>query len=173
MARRARAEGAKYPRTSEREQRLLKPVLRFASRLNTAVFRATGGRLGGRFPGGAPVGLLTTTGRKSGRERTLPLVYARDGERVLLVASQAGMPRHPLWYRNLEANPDVSFQIGGDVRRYRARAAGPDELAALWKVVCEVYADFDEYRKRTDREIPLVILEPAASDEVERVRETT
>jgi deazaflavin-dependent oxidoreductase (nitroreductase family) len=134
--------------------------MRLVSRLNTWVYRASGGRIGGRIPGGGPVGLLGMTGRRSGRRLTLPLVYARDGARVVLVASQGGMPRHPIWYRNLEAHPDVEFQIGRERRAYRARTARGEEREAAWKLACAVYPDFAEYQKRTQREIPVVVLDP-------------
>lgn len=154
-------EGRPKPSTMT-ELRRLKPILKIMSRLQTWLIRASGGRLGGRFLRGAPVGLLTTRGRKSGQPRTLPLIYLRDGERVVIVASQGGMPRHPIWYLNLQAHPEVTFQIGGERRSYRARRAPADEKAALWPRLCQVYPDYDDYQKRTDRDIPVVVLEPAA-----------
>jgi deazaflavin-dependent oxidoreductase (nitroreductase family) len=150
------------PRPStDQELRRLKPFLRAMSAANTFVFRLSGGRLGGRFLGGAPVGLLTTTGRKSGKPRTTPLIFLEDGERVVLVASQGGMPRNPLWYDNLSARPDVEFEPPRRPRRaYRARTAGAEEKRALWPRLVAIYGDYDDYQKRTDREIPVVILEP-------------
>jgi deazaflavin-dependent oxidoreductase (nitroreductase family) len=148
--------------STERELRRLKPFMKAMSAANRAVFRLTGGRVGGRFLRGAPVGLLTTTGRKSGERRTLPLIFLQDGERVALVASQGGMPKHPLWYLNLVAHPDVEFQAPrGSVRRYRARTAGADEKRSLWPRVCAIYPDYADYQKRTEREIPVVVLDPA------------
>jgi deazaflavin-dependent oxidoreductase (nitroreductase family) len=147
-------------RSTEAELRRAKPFIRAMSAANTFVFRLTGGRLGGRFLRGAPVGLLTTTGRKSGQRRTTPLIYLDDGERVLLVASQGGLPKHPLWYGNLSAAPDVTFQRPrGPVRSYRARTAAPDEKRALWPRLCAIYPDYADYQARTDRDIPVVILE--------------
>src|SRR5512134_392916 len=96
-------------RTTEQQLRRVKPLLLAMSAVNRWVFRASGGRLGSRFLRGAPVGLLTTTGRKSGRPRTTPLIYLEDGERVVLVASQGGFPKHPIWYLNLGAHPAVEF----------------------------------------------------------------
>jgi deazaflavin-dependent oxidoreductase (nitroreductase family) len=149
-------------RSTEAELRRAKPFIRAMSAANRVVFRLTGGRLGGRFLRGAPVGLLTTTGRKSGARRTTPLIYLDDGERVVLVASQGGLPRHPLWYGNLSAAPDVEFQRPrGPVLRYRARTASPEEKRALWPRVCAIYPDYDGYQARTDRDIPVVILDPA------------
>lgn len=151
----------RLPPSSEKELRRLKPILRLLSRLNVGVYRLTHGRVGGRFLRGAPVCLVTTVGRRSGTRRTVPLIYLEDGERVVLVASQGGMPRHPLWYRNLETHPEAEVQIGRRRRRLRARTASPEEKAALWPRLCAVYPDYDDYKQRTDREIPVVILEPA------------
>jgi deazaflavin-dependent oxidoreductase (nitroreductase family) len=136
------------------------PLIKLMSRVNTWVYRATDGRLGGRFLRGAPVLLLTTVGRKSGAPRVAPLIYGRDGERVLLVASKGGMDHHPLWYHNLVANPDVEVQIGADVRRMTARTASPAEKQALWPKMVAVYRDYDDYQARTARDIPLVVLTP-------------
>ena len=145
---------------NEKDLRRAKPFMRVMSAANTWVFKLSGGRLGNRFLRGAPVGLLTTVGRKSGQARTAPLIYGTDGERVILVASQGGMPRDPLWYRNLEANPEVEFQIGAELRKMLARRASADEKAAQWPRMVEIYPDYDDYQKRTERDIPVVILEP-------------
>ena len=106
------------------------------------------------------MGLLTTTGQKSGVPRTTPLIYLADGERIVRVASQGGMPRNPLWYDNLAASPDVSFRTPQGERRYRARTAAAAEKAALWPKLVAIYRDYDDYQKRTDRAIPVVVLEP-------------
>ena len=147
--------------STEQELRRIKPFLRAMSAANNFVFKLSGGRLGGRFLGGAPVGLLTTTGRKSGKPRTTPLIFLADGERVVLVASQGGLPKHPIWYLNLEQAPEVSFQKprGAD-RPMRARRAGDAEKKDYWPRLCAIYPAYDGYQKRTDREIPVVILEP-------------
>ncbi len=97
---------------------------------------------------------------KSGKPRTLPLLYLEDGDRVVLVASQGGMPRHPVWYLNLQANPDCEVQIGNTVRKMRARTASPEEKKELWPRLVAMYPSYDDYQKRTTREIPVVILEP-------------
>jgi deazaflavin-dependent oxidoreductase (nitroreductase family) len=142
-------------------------ILKVMSRLNIAAYRATGGRVGGTwrlgsaFRKGVPICLLTTRGRKTGRPRTQPLLYMPDGDRVVIVASQGGLPKDPLWYLNLRADPRVTVQVRRDVRRMRARTASPDERAALWPRLVALYADFDKYQSWTDREIPVVICEPA------------
>ncbi|MET0389795.1 MAG: nitroreductase family deazaflavin-dependent oxidoreductase [Polyangiales bacterium] len=125
---------------------------------NVWVYRKTGGKLGGRF-GGAPVLLLTTRGRKSGKPRVTPLLYLADGNDVVVVASKGGWPTHPLWYRNLQADPAVEVQIGRDVRALRARTANPDERRRLWPLLVKSYAMYADYQSWSDREIPVVILE--------------
>jgi deazaflavin-dependent oxidoreductase (nitroreductase family) len=148
-------------RSTEAELRRTKPFIKLMSKLNTWVFQASGGRLGAKFPGGAPVGLLTTTGRKSGAARTTPLIYLADGERIVLVASQGGLPRHPLWYDNLVSKPEVAFRTPQGERRYRARTADATEKSALWPKLVAIYRDYADYQQRTDRSIPVVVLDPA------------
>lgn len=138
----------------------MKPVLRLLSALNVRLYRWSGGRVGGRFLRGAPVCLVTTVGRRSGTRRTVPLIYLEDGERVVVVASQGGMPRHPLWYRNLEVHAEAEVEVRGTRRRLRARTATPGEKAAYWPRLCAVYPAYADYQQRTEREIPVVILEP-------------
>jgi deazaflavin-dependent oxidoreductase (nitroreductase family) len=141
-------------------------ILKVLSRVNVALYRATGGRVGGKwrvgsaFPRGVPVCLLTTKGRKTGRPRTQPLLFLEDGDRVVLIASQGGLPKHPLWYLNLSAEPRVLVQVRRNRRRMRARTATPDERAELWPRFAALYADIDRYQSWTEREIPLVICEP-------------
>lgn len=142
-------------------------IIKWASRVNVRVYRATGGRIGGTwrigsaFPRGVPVCLLTTKGRKTGLPRTQPLLHLIDGDRVILVASQGGLPKNPLWYLNLQSDPEVTVQIRREVRRMRARTADPAERAELWPRLVAMYADFDQYQAWTDRVIPVVICEPA------------
>lgn len=142
-------------------------ILKWGSRANTALYKATGGRLGAkwRIGGGfrkpVPVCLLTTTGRKTGEKRTVPLLCLRDGDAVVLIASQGGRKNNPLWYLNLVADPDVTIQIKNDTRRYLARTADPAERERLWPRYAEIYADVDQYQEWADRTIPLVICEPA------------
>lgn len=135
-------------------------VVRLFSWANVLVYRLSGGRIEGAFLWGAPVLLLTTIGRRSGQPRTVPLLYLRDGENVVVVGSKGGMSRHPLWYRNLEANPEVEIQIGSQKQRMTARRATEQEKAALWPRLVEIYRSFEDYQARTDRSIPVVILEP-------------
>jgi len=139
-------------------------IVKWMSRFNAWLYRISGGRIGGRFLRGAPVCLLTTTGRRSGLPRTVPLLYLADSERVLLVASKGGMKNHPLWYLNLVAKPEVSLQIGEATREMVARTAGPEERAALWPRLVAMYRDYDTYQTWTDREIPVVVLEGAREE---------
>jgi deazaflavin-dependent oxidoreductase (nitroreductase family) len=142
-------------------------VIKAMSSLHTKMYRASGGRLGRNWRIGAaarkavPVCLLTTTGRKSGRPRTVPLCFLRDGDAVVLVASQGGLPTNPQWYYNVKANPEVQIEIGKRTSAYRARVADPQERARLWPELIDLYADYESYQSWTDREIPVVVCEPA------------
>ncbi len=136
------------------------PVLRRLMGLHTHVYRLSQGLVGHRFPGTPPMLLLDHVGAKSGTKRTSPLVYVSDGDNVVLVASKGGHPRHPGWYHNLRAHPEATVQIGRERRLVRARVAGPAERKRLWPKALETYSGYDGYQKRTEREIPLVILEP-------------
>ena len=108
---------------------------------------------------GVPTLVLTTTGRKSGQPRQSAMIYGQDGDAYIVIASQGGAPAHPNWYLNLEADPDVEVQVGADRFRARARAAEGDERARLWVLMTSIWPNFDVYRTRTDRRIPVVILE--------------
>ncbi|BCN42503.1 nitroreductase [Prescottella equi] len=140
-------------------------IIKWMSKTNVKLYRATGGRLGGKwrvgsaFPWGIPVCLLTTTGRKSGQPRVSPLLFLEDGDRVILVASQGGLPKNPMWYLNIRANPEVTIQIKSRIRTMRARVATDQERAELWPRLVDMYADFDNYQSWTDRQIPVVICE--------------
>lgn len=134
-------------------------TLRAIGKLNVPVYRATGGRLFGRV-GRAPVLLLTTTGRKSGQPRTAPVLYLRDGERLIVIGSNAGNERPPAWALNLVANPDAEVEVGRERRPVHARVAEGEERAELWRRVNDQYAGFDDYATRTDREIRVFVLEP-------------
>jgi len=136
------------------------PVLNRLMQGHAAVYRASGGRIGHRLPGLPPILLLDHVGAKSGRRRTTPLVYVRDGQDIVIVASKGGHPRHPGWFHNVRANPDTTVQIGAETRVVHARVANPNERARLWPRVVEAYSGYREYQERTEREIPLVILEP-------------
>ena len=125
------------------------------------LYRLTKGKIGGHL-GKAENILLTTTGRKSGKSRTTPLTVTVDGDRLILVASNGGAPKHPDWYLNLTADPDVTVQRGGQQMHLRARTATPHERPALWTKVVGTYKGYDGYQRKTNREIPLVVCEPAA-----------
>jgi deazaflavin-dependent oxidoreductase (nitroreductase family) len=139
---------------------LTRSVQKAVTSLHAQVYRLTNGKVGGRF-GKAENILLTTTGRTSGTARTTPLTVTVDGDRLILVASNGGAPKHPDWYLNLTADPDVTVQRGGQQLHLRARTATADERPALWTKIVGTYRDYDSYQKKTDREIPLVICEPA------------
>ncbi|HEV7886079.1 MAG TPA: nitroreductase family deazaflavin-dependent oxidoreductase [Acidimicrobiales bacterium] len=123
-----------------------------------ALYRLTGGKIGGRMMG-MPVLLLTTVGRKSAQKRTTPLTYFTEGDAVVLVASKGGHPKHPAWYLNLQANPEVEVVQGRTTRTLTARTATSEEKERLWPVITATYKGYAGYQERTDREIPLVILE--------------
>jgi deazaflavin-dependent oxidoreductase (nitroreductase family) len=149
------------PNTTTRS--VASPLARTAQRLFTGahafVYRLTGGALGGSMFNG-PVLLLTTTGRKSGKQRTAPLLYIKDGENMVIVASNGGADRPPTWWLNLKGNPEAQVQIGRAVRRVRAEQANPAEKQRLWPILSKMYPAYDEYQKKTTREIPLVLLRP-------------
>jgi deazaflavin-dependent oxidoreductase (nitroreductase family) len=109
---------------------------------------------------GAPTLLLTTTGRRSGEPRTSALIFGRDGDDYLVVASMGGAPQHPSWYLNLTADPKAEIQVRGDRLAVEARTAADDEKARLWQIVTEVWPNYDVYQTRTDRAIPVVVLTP-------------
>jgi deazaflavin-dependent oxidoreductase (nitroreductase family) len=109
--------------------------------------------------GMVPTLLLTTVGRKSGRELTMPLIFADSDEDYVIVASKGGAPAHPAWYLNLDANPVVRVQVKADKFTARARTAQGEERAALWKKMVAIYAPYEDYQAKTDRQIPVVVLE--------------
>ncbi len=112
---------------------------------------------------GVPTLLLTTTGRKSGEQRTTPLIFARDGADYLVVASVGGGPKHPAWYLNLSANSDADIQVKGEHLHVTARSASDEEKPRLWQRVTDVWPNYDVYQTRTERSIPVVVLSPPAS----------
>lgn len=129
-------------------------------REHVRVYRETGGENGHSWKEGSTVLLLTTRGRKTGNPGTIPLIYARDGDRYVIVASKGGAPKHPGWYRNLVANPEVELQVGPEVFRAHASTAEGEERERLWRKANEVWPHYEEYARKTDREIPVVVLEP-------------
>jgi deazaflavin-dependent oxidoreductase (nitroreductase family) len=142
-------------------------IIKTMSRVHVAVYRWTGGllgskwRVGSAFPWGIPVLLLTTTGRKSGLPRTLPLLFIEEGDHIIIVASKGGLPTEPLWYKNLVAHPECEVQIKRRKVKLNARTASPEEREALWPKLVAHYPDFASYETWTDRIIPVVILERA------------
>jgi F420H(2)-dependent quinone reductase len=136
------------------------PLLRRLMGGHTALYRVTNGLIGHRTPGAPPALLLDHVGAKSGTHRTSPLVYGRDGANFVLVASKGGYPKNPAWFHNLLAHPDTTIQVGSKRLQVHARVAEGEERDRLWALMVGVYSGYEDYRKRTEREIPLVILEP-------------
>ena len=132
--------------------------LRVMGGLHNALYRLTGGKVGGRM-GKAPVLLLSVTGRKSGKRRTTPLLYGRDGDNFVVIASMGGAPKHPAWYLNLQGQ-EAEIQVGRAKLRVRAREAEGEERARLWAHMVSLYPAYDSYQKKTSRRIPVVVLEP-------------
>ena len=126
-------------------------------------YRETGGKVGHDWREGSTILLLTTTGRTSGERRTTPLIYAQDGASYVIVASKGGAPEDPGWYRNLAKTPEVELQVKDEVFKARARTAHGEERERLWKKANTVWKHYDEYAKKTPREIPVVVLERVAS----------
>jgi deazaflavin-dependent oxidoreductase (nitroreductase family) len=124
-------------------------------------YRETDGEEGHDWQG-TSVLILTTTGHRSGQSRSTPLIYGTHGDDYLVVASKGGAPEHPAWYLNLEAEPEVEVQVRGDRFRAQARTATAEERAELWSTMTERWPAYDEYQTKTDREIPVVVLEPEA-----------
>jgi deazaflavin-dependent oxidoreductase (nitroreductase family) len=125
-------------------------------------FRAHDGKVTGVFEG-APLLLLTTTGAKTGRKRTTPLVYFQDGDRIVVFGSKGGAPTHPAWYHNLVANPDVTVELPGETLEARAVTADGAERDRIWSAQKELMPGFKDYEAKTDRQIPVVVLERASS----------
>lgn len=142
-------------------------LIKYMARAQVAAFRLTDGRVGNRWRVGAgfrkpvPTLLLDHVGRRSGRRFTTPLLYLEDGANLVVVASQGGLPKNPQWFANLLVHPETQVHLRKESGRpVRARVATPDERAGLWPRLVELYADFARYSAWTDREIPVVVLEP-------------
>lgn len=136
-----------------------KGFIRFFSAMNRGLYKLTGGRIGAKFHG-APVVLLTTKGRKTGKERTWPLLTVKNGDAYTFVGSFGGHDQHPGWYLNLVANPDVTVREGRRTVKGRARVASGAERDQLYQRFIDVYSTYGDYAKATEREIPVVIVEP-------------
>ena len=128
--------------------------------MHTVAYKLSGGRIGGKSFG-VPVVLIESVGRKSGKRRTHPLLCGEDGDNLVLIASKGGTDRNPAWYHNLKANPETTAWWQGERRRVRARDASGEERERLWQMMADAYPDYESYQRRTDRQIPVVVLEPS------------
>lgn len=142
------------------EEQYQAPDLALVGAEHVRRYRETNGEVGYIW-NGVPILLLTTTGRKSGQPRTNALIFGRHGEDYLIVASMGGAPDHPNWYLNLQADPEAEIQVKAERFRVSTRSAGDDEKARLWKIMTDVWPNYDVYQSRTDRVIPVVVLTPA------------
>ena len=138
---------------------MLQRIFNEFTRVHVLSYRVTGGLIGQRLPGLPTMLLLDHVGAKSGKQRTIPLVYLRDGDDIVLVASKGGSHRNPAWFHNLRANPETTVQVGSKRLSVTARVATPEERKRLWPKAVEAYGGYASYQDRTEREIPLVILE--------------
>jgi deazaflavin-dependent oxidoreductase (nitroreductase family) len=138
---------------------MLKVMLKAMVSVGVFLYRLTGGVIGGRVQS-LPVLLLTTTGRKSGKKRTVPLGFLRDGSAYVIIASYGGLPRNPAWFLNLESEPSATIQVKKRQMQVQAETANPEQKRELWARLTEVAPGYANYQKRTSREIPVVILHP-------------
>jgi F420H(2)-dependent quinone reductase len=142
---------------------LARMALRVLGGIHERIYRATDGAIGGRLVG-SPVLLLTTVGRKTGEDRTAPLLYLEDGGRLVVVASMGGAPRHPAWYLNLVASGEARVRVGDRTLRVKAEEARDEEKSRLWARLVEMYPPYESYQRRTEREIPVVLLRPVEGE---------
>jgi deazaflavin-dependent oxidoreductase (nitroreductase family) len=138
---------------------LIRRFMHLMTRAHVWLYNVSKGRIGKTFAG-APCCMVVMTGRKTGKKRSIPLIYIPNGEEVILIASQGGMETNPIWYRNLIADPHVEIIVEGRSRKMAVRQASDAEKAERWPVAVAVYPDFDQYQARTDRDIPLMICTP-------------
>jgi deazaflavin-dependent oxidoreductase (nitroreductase family) len=155
------AGGRRTPRYLDVADKIWPATRRFMG-AHTFLYQRTGGRIGHTIPGvPGKMLLLDHVGAKSGTKRTSPLLYVRDGEDLVIVASKGGFPKHPAWYHNLLANPDTTVQVGSRQLPVHARVATPEERDRLWEMAVKAYRGYENYAIRSKgREIPLVVLEP-------------
>ncbi len=146
---------------TESQQAFGKKFIKLYTRLNVWVFKKTKGRLWKTFPGGAAINVVGMKGAKSGKWREVALIHVPYQDGVLLVASQGGMDKNPVWYYNIAANPDITVTYGGKTRELHARQLSDEEKAEVWPHLLKYYPDFDEYQARTDRNIPVFSCQPA------------
>jgi deazaflavin-dependent oxidoreductase (nitroreductase family) len=138
----------------------INPTLtKLVSRLHVTTYRLTGGRIGGTMMG-CPVLLLTTTGRTTGKQRTTPLLYLKDGDDLIVVASYGGFDRDPAWWTNLKAHPDARVLVGSHDQAVVATQVSAQEKPRLWALLNRMYPSYEEYQRQTSREIPVVRLHP-------------
>jgi len=138
---------------------MFKLILKVMIPTTVFLYRLTGGVIGGRVQT-LPVLLLTTTGRTSGKPRTVPVAYLRDGSTYVIIASYAGLPRHPAWFLNLESHPEATIQLKKRQMQVKAETANQEKKRELWARLMEVAPGYADYQKRTSRDIPMVILHP-------------
>lgn len=134
-------------------------VLKVINNLHISAYRRTGGLVGGQI-GRMRVLLLTTTGRKTGKHRTVPVLYDTDGQDLVIIASNGGAPTHPAWYSNLEANPQVEVELGSEKQKLVARTVSPEERSRLWERMVAKYPGYAGYQKKVERVLPVVVLRP-------------
>ena len=144
---------------TEQEYKRFRRFVKFFSRMNLFVYKMSGGRLMSSASG-RPIMLVTMKGARSGRLRTIPLMYVPYKDGVIIVASLGGAPKDPVWVNNLVANPDIVVQYQGEKMKLRARQVDDAEKAAVWPICVEHYHEYDDYQKRTDRKIPVFVCEP-------------
>ncbi|CAN5910067.1 deazaflavin-dependent nitroreductase Ddn [soil metagenome] len=132
-------------------------LFRWVTAGHTAVYRATGGRVGGRMQG-SPVLILETTGRKSGKKRRTPLLYLPDGPHMVIVASKGGSAKHPVWWLNLRENPVTRVQLGNQSRKVEAEETSGEDRERMWRELVAMYPGYADYQVRTDRQIPVIRL---------------
>jgi F420H(2)-dependent quinone reductase len=153
------------------QERLGRVAVQWMAAVNTAALRLGHGRVASHVPGGAPICLLTTTGRRTGRSRTVPLLYLPlRGDQLVVVASRGGTSTNPAWYLNLRADPRATVEVEASRREMVAREATATERAELWPELTAVYPRFDTYQRRTTRLIPVVILRPSSPTSARRPR---
>ena len=138
---------------------MIPSLMKVRSAIHRFCYKLTGGAIGGGSAG-MPILPLTTTGRKTGRPRTTPLLYVTDGENIVVVASNGGRPRHPHWWLNLEKNPEAEVQVRHQKRRVRAEEAIGEERERRWGLVVGTYPGYEEFQRATTRKIPVVVLRP-------------